>query len=217
MKYLLQALLPFLLSASLNAADSLTAVEPPITVPLQVYYLTSGNHQEELVQTILPNIKILAYDVPLIQEMDLRTIIKAQFKVAYEYREGIFIAEQSALALSALNGLPGPFYPWFQMQIGNLGISNLGISLGNTAAEIITIVGYAGGPEDIHFFEGRLKGKVVSPRGIQSANWESIFVPDGLEKTLSELDPLLKNTLNSRRFAFDSLRAYLNRPKPSAP
>lgn len=199
MKILFFALLPFLLVA----ADA----------PQQIYYLSSNAQTDVIVRSLLPNIITINYDVPLIQEIDLRAIVGAQIKEAYREREGVFIAEQSGLALKALNGLPGPFYPWFQMELGNVGIVNLARVLGNDAAEIITVVGYAKNKGNIQFFEGRLQGKIVTSRGIQGTNWDSIFVPEGQIKTLAEMDPLLKNTLNSRRFAFDRLKAYLNLPE----
>lgn len=194
-------LLPFLL----------TAAEDP------TYYLSSNGQTDVIVRALLPNIITINYDIPLIQEIDFRAIVAAQIKEAYKEREGVFIAEQSGLALNALNGLPGPFYPWFQMQLGNVGIVNIARSMGNDTAEIITVVGYAKSKDNIQFFEGRLPGKVVTSRGLQGTNWDSIFVPDGQVKTLAEMDFLLKNSLSSRRFAFDRLKAYLNLPEKPSP
>lgn len=201
MKTLFFALLPFLL----------TAAEDP------TYYLSSNGQTDVIVRALLPNIITINYDIPLIQEIDFRAIVAAQIKEAYKEREGVFIAEQSGLALNALNGLPGPFYPWFQMQLGNVGIVNIARSMGNDTAEIITVVGYAKSKDNIQFFEGRLPGKVVTSRGLQGTNWDSIFVPDGQVKTLAEMDFLLKNSLSSRRFAFDRLKAYLNLPEKPSP
>lgn len=207
MKTIFFALLPFLLSAA-------TPENPPDFPQTPIYYLSSNGQTDNIVRALLPNIITINYDIPLIQELDLRAIIGAQIKEAYrERKEGIFIAEQSGLALKALNGLPGPFYPWFQMQLGNVGVVNIARAMGNDTAEIITVVGYAKNKTDIQFFEGRLQGRVVTSRGVQSSNWDSIFMPEGQSKTLSEMDPLLKNALSSRRFAFDHLKAYLNLPE----
>lgn len=203
MKAIFFALLPLFLYSA-----------PPEDPP--TYYLSSNAQTDDIVRALLPHIITLNYDVPLIQEMNLRAIITAQFKEAYRTREGIFIAEQSGLSLNALNGLPGPFYPWFQMQLGNVGIVNVAKAMGNDKAEIITVVGYAKSKDDFQFFEGRLEGRVVTARGFQGANWESIFVPEGQTKTLSEMDSLLKNALSSRRYAFDHLKGYLNLPEKPA-
>lgn len=203
MKTLFFALLPFLLNA----------VEPPPQASTPIYYLSSNAQTDDIVRALLPNIITINYDLPLIQEIDLRAIVAAQIKEAYKEKDGVIIAEQSGLTLKALNRLPGPFYPWFQMELGNLGIVNLAHSMGNDAAEIITVVGFAKNKDNIQFFEGRLLGRVVTSRGIQGTNWDSIFVPEGQTKTLSEMDPLLKNSLSSRRFAFDHLKAYLNLPE----
>jgi non-canonical purine NTP pyrophosphatase (RdgB/HAM1 family) len=204
-------LLPFLLTA----ATPETPLNPdPAPSGTSIYYLSSNGQTDSLVRALLPNIITINYDIPLIQEIDLRSIVAAQIIEAFQYRkEGVFIAEQSGLSLKALNGLPGPLYPWFQMQLGNIGIVNLVRALGNESAEIKTVVGYAKDKDNIQFFEGSLQGKVVPPRGIQRTNWDTIFMPEGQVKTLAEMDPLLKNSLSSRRFAFDHLKAYLNLPE----
>lgn len=176
---------------------------------LPLYFLTSNPGKFAEVKALLPNVKLLNYDLPEIQEIDPKQIIFAKLMEAFKYRQGQFIVEDTSLYLDALNGLPGPLIKWFELKLGNVGIVNLVRALGNDKAEAVTYIGYAKNPKDVHFFEGRLRGRIVPLRGDFGFGWDPIFMPEGQTKTLAEMGPELKNSLSMRQQALTKLRDYL--------
>lgn len=178
--------------------------------PLPIYFLTSNPGKYAEVKALLPNVKNLTLDLPEIQSIDPRQIIYAKLQEALKYHEGQFIVEDTSLNLEALNGLPGPLIKWFELKLGNSGIVDLVRALGNDKAEAITYFGYAEGPGKIHFFEGRLKGRIVPIRGDFGFGWDPIFEPEGQTKTLAEMDPDFKNSLSMRKEALIKLKAYID-------
>ena len=64
------------------------------------------------------------------------------------------------------------------------------------------------GAEDV--FEGTLPGRIVwPPRGAHGHGYDPIFVPDGHDRTLGEMEPDEKNALSHRARALAALRAAL--------
>ena len=62
----------------------------------------------------------------------------------------------------------------------------------------------------MHFFEGELRGEIVSPRGRYGFEWDKIFKPKGLNKTLAELTMQEKNKISMRIKAVKKLKEFLN-------
>lgn len=193
-----------------SVAPPSKAEEPVKVETPALYYLLAPGQESEDIHPIIPRAQFLINDIPDIQDIDLKNIVAAKLTAAYQYRKGTFIAESSGLFLDAMNGLPGPFYSWFQRQMGNQGLLNISMALGNDKAEIISVVGYAKSPEELYFFQGRLKGRIVSLRRNQKDSWEPIFQPEGNSQTLAEMDPVSKNALNPRRYALEKLKAFLD-------
>lgn len=70
-----------------------------------------------------------------------------------------------------MNGLPGPLIKWFLKTIGNQGLFKIAEAFKNYQAEAKTIVGYASTQGEIKYFEGVVKGTIVSPRG-EGFGWD---------------------------------------------
>jgi inosine triphosphate pyrophosphatase len=126
-------------------------------------------------------------DLPEIQEVDPQKVIAAKLVEARKYWSGTFIVEDTSFSLDSIDGLPGPLVKWFIKSIGVDGIYALTKTFG-ARATARTIIGYADENNDILFFEGSLGGLVVPPRGTDGFGWNSLFQPDGHEKTFGEVD-----------------------------
>jgi len=90
------------------------------------------------------------------------------------------------------------------------GLADLAEKLGNNMAEAKTVIGYARNREEIFFFEGVIKGKIVPPRGEKRFEWDQIFVPDGQNKTFAEMGMEEKNKISMRRMAVNKLKEFLD-------
>ncbi len=152
-----------------------------------LYFITGNKNKFAEAKAILPSIEQLDIELPEIQEIDPQKIIEAKLQEAFKHTEGQFIVEDTSLYLDCLNGLPGPLIKWFLKAMGNEGLVNVCEKLGNDHVVAKTIIGYAKSSEEILFFEGALKGRVVKPQTESSFGWDPIFMPEGQIKTFAEM------------------------------
>ena len=178
-----------------------------------IYFITGNKNKFEEVKIILPEVEQLDIDLPEIQEIDAKEIIKEKLLEALKHKKGEFIVEDTSLYLDSLHGLPGPLIKWFLQTIGNEGLANLADKLGNDKAVAKTIIGYAKSQGDIHFFEGVINGKIVSPRGKTNFGWDPIFLPDSHKKTFAEMSREEKNKISMRRNALNKLKKFMQLQK----
>jgi len=176
---------------------------------MNLYFITGNKNKFEEVKSILPNTEQLDIDLPEIQDIDAKIIIRAKLLAALKHKDGEFIVEDTSLYLDCLGGLPGPLIKWFMKTMGNEGLHNLVEKLGNRKAEAKTIIGYAKNPDDIHYFEGCLRGEIVLPRGDSGFGWDPIFQPNDSDKSFAELTQEEKNNISMRRVAVNKLKEYM--------
>lgn len=70
-----------------------------------------------------------------------------------------------------------PLIKWFLKTIGNQGLFEIARRFETFGAEAKVMIGYARNHEEIYFFEGLLRGTIVSPRGEHGFGWDPIFQP----------------------------------------
>ncbi len=179
-------------------------------MPKTIYFLTGNKNKFKEAKLILPNIKQLNINLPEIQELDAKKIIKEKIKTAYQYKKANFIVEDTSLYLKNLNGLPGPLIKWFVKSIGPEGIFKLAKSFNCFEAEAKTIVAYATSKNKIHFFEGKISGIIIKPKVSSSFGWDPVFKPNGHQKTFAEMSREEKTAISMRKIAFTKLQKYLS-------
>ena len=176
---------------------------------MPLYFITSNAGKFEEAKGILPNLKQLAIDLPEIQELDPKVIIKAKLESAFSHNEGPFVIEDTSFALDCLGGLPGPLIKWFEQVIGNQGLFELASRYQNYAASVTTTLGLAKNRNDISFYSSIKHGTIVAPRGDIGFGWNPIFQPEGFNTTFAEMTIQEKNQLSMRAEAFRQLSAAL--------
>ncbi|MER5332816.1 RdgB/HAM1 family non-canonical purine NTP pyrophosphatase [Micromonospora sp. NPDC002717] len=134
------------------------------------------------------------------------------------------IADDSGLAVDALNGMPGVFSArWagrhgddqanLQLvldQIADLGDEHRGASFVCTVALVLP-----GGKE--HLVDGRQTGRLLrSPRGDGGFGYDPIFLGDGQERTNAELTPQEKDAVSHRGKALRELAKLAAKVLPPA-
>ncbi len=151
--------------------------------------------------------------MPEIQEVDAKKVIEAKLKEAYKHHKGEYIVEDTSLYFECLNGLPGPLIKWFLEKLGDKKLFELTKKLKNQKAEARTIIGYINKKGETKFFEGKIKGKIVSPKGDGGFGWDKIFTPSGLKKTFGEMGSEEKSKVSMRKKALIKFAEYFNKLK----
>ncbi|MEI6843222.1 MAG: non-canonical purine NTP pyrophosphatase [bacterium] len=174
-----------------------------------LYFIIGNKGKLAEVQSIIDDVEALDIDLPEIQEIDAHKIIKAKLEEAQKHHKGEFIVEDTSLYFEAMNGLPGPLIKWFMKTIGNDGLFKMISVFGNFNAEAKTLIGHSDLEGNIEFFEGSIKGTVVSPKGT-GFGWDPIFQPEGYSKTFGELSSEEKNSFSMRKLAVEKLKKHLS-------
>lgn len=174
------------------------------------YFVTSSKEKFQEVKGYIPQIEQLAIDLPEIQEIDAHKIISAKLHEAFQHHSGEFIVEDTSLYLDCLHGLPGPLVKWFLKTIGTHGLYEIADKLGNYHAVAKTIIGYAKGKDDIHFFDGTVEGTIVSPTGGNTFGWNDVFRPQGYTKTYAQMQEKELHSISMRRLATIKLKEFLD-------
>ena len=130
------------------------------------------------------------------------------------------LADDSGIEIDALDGAPGVYTAdWAQTPAGR----DFGAAMARTWDELeardapeprtarfrcTLLLLRPDGSEDV--FDGVLAGRVAwPPRGSQGHGYDPIFIPEGHDRTLGELEPAEKNALSHRARAMAALRTAL--------
>ena len=132
---------------------------------MKIYFVTGNENKFMEAKKIIPSLEKLDIELPEIQHIDPKIVIKEKLLEALKQCDGEVVAEDTSLRMDCLNVLPGTFIKWFESTIGNRGLYELATRLENNKAEAVCMAGYARSPDDMHFFEGCVNGRIVEPRG----------------------------------------------------
>ncbi|WP_422771180.1 RdgB/HAM1 family non-canonical purine NTP pyrophosphatase [Plantactinospora sp. WMMC1484] len=167
-------------------------------------------------------------DVPQYQEVP-ETGLTFGENALLKAREGVkwtnlpTIADDSGLAVDALNGMPGVFSARWSgrhgddranldlvlAQIGDVPDEHRGAAFVCAAALVLP-----GGKE--HLVDGRQPGRLLrAPRGEGGFGYDPIFVGDGQDRTNAELSPEEKDAVSHRGKALRALAKVMARALPA--
>lgn len=177
---------------------------------MTLYFVTGNKGKVSEAKESIPSLKQVDIDLPEVQSMDVHEVIRAKLEAAKKSHVGKLVVEDTALSIGGLGGLPGPLIKWFLASLPLEKIAQLVEASGDASAEALTVVGYHDGKE-VRFFEGRMQGKIVLPRGERGFGWDRMFQPDGHEKTLGEMKVEEKNRMSMRKEAFSQLAEWLEK------
>src|SRR3990167_11518417 len=176
---------------------------------MSLYFQTGNKGKLVEAKAIVPHIEGLDIDLPEIQELDAHKIIQAKLQAAFAHQSGEFVVEDTSLYFEGLNGLPGPLVKWLLKTVDNEGLYKIAQAFGVNKATAKTVVGYAKDPQNVQFFEGKVEGEIVKPRGDKGFGFDPVFQPDGYTQTFAEMGAEQKNKISMRKVAFEKLRDYL--------
>lgn len=174
--------------------------------------LVTGNENKlrEWRRLVPDTITLESADIDLdeLQSLDLTAIIEAKARTAYEKVGKPVVVEDIAAGLDELNGLPGPFIKFFEIQLGEDALHKLVKQ--SPAATVTCMIGYYDGKDaltityDVH-------GNVVPMRTSNGFGFDCVFVPDGQTKTYAEMTPQEKDIVSHRAGAIKDFVAQLKK------
>lgn len=132
----------------------------------------------------------------------------------YEHYHVDCFADDTGLEVEALNGAPGVYSARYagpqhnsKDNIRKLLTDMQNIENRNAQFRTAIVLILDG---KIHLFEGTIKGTIIrSERGSGGFGYDSVFVPDGFEKTFAELGEEIKNKISHRAIATKKLVKFL--------
>jgi len=182
---------------------------------MELYFVTSNTNKVREAERILKvKLNKISLDIEAIQTLHVEEVVKDKARKAFDAVKKPVFVEDTGLYIKAWNGFPGALIKWLLKCLGDDGICKI---LGNydRTTVVRTCIGiYDGKTHQV--FTGEVKGKIVEkPRGDANFGWDSVFMPDGYEKTYAELPPHIKDKISTRKLAFEKMKEFLDKQDKS--
>ncbi len=155
-------------------------------------------------------IHIASIDLPEIQESDIEKIVTQKVIDAYEEVKNPVLVDDVGVYISAWNGFPGPLLKFLIKAGGNSLILKMLGDEKNRKAEFVSAIGFYDG-DKLKTFIGKVTGTLTTEVMDKSNNMvDAIFIPDGADKTYSEMTIEEKSRISHRRKSLEMLREFIN-------
>lgn len=176
----------------------------------KITFITSNRHKaEQLGRHLYYPMDHLKLDLLEIQSLDLIEIVTHKVKEAYKQVKSPVLVEDTSLVFTVLKRLPGPLIKWFLAELGNEGLCKLLNGYADRSALAEVIFGYYDG-KSVQTFKGEMLGTIsLQPKGEKGFGWDSIFTPEGWNKTWGEMTIEEQQETSMRRIALKKLEAFL--------
>ncbi len=180
-------------------------------------FITGNQHKADYLAKWLGSpVNHQKVDLEELQSLDLRAVVEHKARSAYGIVGAPVLVEDVALTFNALGRLPGTMIKWFLEEVGNDGLCKIMQGYDDRRAAASIMYAYFDGTE-MHVFEGHVPGQVApEPRSSDEAtawksslSWNSVFIPDGSEKTYAQMSDEELVPFSHRRKAVEELRTFL--------
>lgn len=149
-------------------------------------------------------------DLPEIQSLDYREVLRAKAEEAWRRVGRPLIVEEAGLDLACLNGFPGPLVKWMLEAVGAEGIARTAAALGDARATARCFLLYKDGTREV-VAEGTTEGIAILPgRGNNGFGWDPVFLPHGSQRTFGELTGAEKDAVSHRGKAWREMARKLS-------
>ena len=191
----------------------------------ELVFATSNKGKYNEVKKMMPrNINLLSLnDLNFIGDIkETGKTLKQNAKIKSDFIFNNFgincFADDSGLEIDSLNGMPGIYSARFAGKTCNSNdniekVWKLLTGYKNTDAKFKSILSLNIDGKTF-FFKGKIDGKIIfNKRGTNGFGYDSIFVPNGYNKTFAELNSVEKNEISHRSEAFKRLIIFLDKQK----
>lgn len=164
-------------------------------------------------QAILIDCEIVGTQIEVdeIQSLDKEKVALRKAKDYFVQLNVPLFIEDVALSFDAMSGLPGTYIDSFMKSLGNPGIIDLMKEKDNRKAVATTTLVYIDEKGEPHIFKADMNGSVANEeRGTNGFGWDTIFIPEGQDKTLAEMTLEEKNQYSMRAVALKELKKWLD-------
>ena len=145
-------------------------------------------------------------DLDEIQSLVLEEIVVNKVKQAYDIVGKPVLVEDTGFFINELNGLPGPLIKFFLDKLGNDAPVKLIRNSNNRIAIAKVCVGFYDG-KNLIIEIGELNGKIIGEESFDEGfGFDVCFIPDGFDKTLSNIDIEVKNKISARKIAIEKFK-----------
>ncbi|MBN2331297.1 MAG: RdgB/HAM1 family non-canonical purine NTP pyrophosphatase [Candidatus Aenigmarchaeota archaeon] len=176
-------------------------------------FITGNRMKAEEVKEILAGFGIAveqrSLDIGEIQEKDAEPVAREKARHAFSMVKKPLIVEDTGLYIRAMNGYPGTLIKHFFESIGPQGIVDF-LKGKDRSAEAVTVFAYCDPEGRVRTFRGSVSGRISDrvTKGYDFA-WDTIFIPEGYERTYAEIGTAEKNGISQRRLALESFAKWL--------
>lgn len=166
-------------------------------------YVTGNEGKvREAREALATEIEAVSYDYLEPQADDLAEIASYGAREAFEQLPGTdpVIVDDAGLFINALGGFPGPYSAYVEGRLGIDRVATLSLAEPDQRASFQAVIAYFDG-DRLETFRGRVRGRIVSPRGTGGFGYDPIFEHDG--RTFAERSVAEKNAISHRGRALD--------------
>lgn len=180
-----------------NNINKLNEIKPLINKDIKILTLKDLNYNKDIIE-----------DGETFKE---NAFIKA--KTLYDEFKIKVISDDSGLLVKSLNNEPGINSKRYSNKgdyENNVKLLNNLKDIKDRSAKFVTVICLYDGNEPI-FFKGEMKGSIsYELKGRSGFGYDPLFIPEGYNKTISELGPEIKEKISHRSSAIKKLIDYIS-------
>lgn len=178
----------------------------------KIYFVTGNKSKFKEAKLLLKNINLVQKDLKLneIKTLDQEKVLLEKAKQAFKKLNKPVLVDDTAIYFENYENFPGTYTKSLFKSLGFKGVERL-LKNVDRKAHFKTLICYKDS-KTTKIFSGVWKGKIVAQVSkMFNPDWQynSVFIPDGFKKPLSEISLEARAKKSHRKKAFDNLKKYL--------
>lgn len=182
---------------------------------MKIYFVTTNKHKFQEAKDVLSEYPIILEQLNLEYEenhdQSMEEIVRTASKKLANRLNKPIILEDTGLFFEAYNNFPGALPKFVFNTLGYKGIFKL-LEGGSKRAFFRTIAAFCEPGKEPVLFEGIMKGKMtrkVHNLDKDAMPYDRIFIPEGKDKTISDMTLKEKNSFSQRAEAFRKFGEFI--------